>query len=116
MIHSGINRLLQHFPDRDFSPVNIDAYNSRAVAEAELIRDFIILHYHATTRIDTPLWARARTMSIPDTLAGRIALFADRGLLTSSADELFSHSSWLAVMLGQGITPRSHNPLYGHQK
>lgn len=115
MIHSGITRLLQHFPDRDFSPVNTDAYNVRGVAEAELIRDFIILHYHATIRVDAPLWAHARTMTIPETLRGRIALFADRGLLTSSADELFSHSSWLAVMWGQGVTPRSYNPLYGRQ-
>lgn len=116
MIHSGINRLLQHFPDRDFSPVNTDACNSRAAAEAELIRDFIILHYHATARTDAPLWTRARTMPIPETLRARIDLFADRGLLTSSAEELFSHSSWLAVMLGQGVVPRSYNRLYDHQK
>ncbi|WP_414069085.1 tryptophan 7-halogenase, partial [Staphylococcus aureus] len=47
MIQSGIARLLDMFPQRDFSPVLIDRYNARARFEYERIRDFLILHYYA---------------------------------------------------------------------
>ncbi|ALL13850.1 tryptophan halogenase family protein [Caulobacter henricii] len=111
MVHSGLVKLLQHFPDREFSPVNIDTYNRRVSEEAQEVRDFIILHYHATTRRDSEFWAYVASMPIPDSLRDRIAIFRDRGMLVSRPDELFSQSSWLAVMLGQGVIPQSYNPL-----
>ena len=113
LVQSGIYRLLQHFPDRDFSPVNIAGYNRRLGREVELIRDFVILHYHATQRDDTPFWRHAAAMAIPDSLTERVEAFRDRGLLYQvGADEYFSMGSWLAVMLGQGIAPPAGNPLY----
>jgi len=112
MVHSGIMKLLQHFPDRSFSPLIIDSYNRRISEEAEQIRDFIILHYHATERDDSPFWNQVRTMAVPDSLTERVGLFAERGLLVSRPDETFSQTSWLAVMLGQNIMPRAHNPLF----
>ncbi|ADL02209.1 tryptophan halogenase family protein [Brevundimonas subvibrioides] len=116
MVQSGIYRLLQHFPDSRFSPVNIETYNRRLGAEVALIRDFVILHYHATQRDDTAFWRHMATMPIPDTLSQRVEAFRDRGLLyQSGADEYFSQGSWLAVMYGQGIMPTGHNPLYDLQ-
>jgi tryptophan 7-halogenase len=116
LVQAGITRLLQHWPDLGFSPANTEAYNRRLGREIELIRDFVILHYHATERDDTPFWRHVRDMAIPDTLAERVEMFRDRGLLYQvGADEYFSQGSWLAVMYGQGITPRTHNPLYGYQ-
>jgi len=115
MVHSGLVKLLQHFPDRDFSPVNIATYNGRVREAAERIRDFIILHYHVTQRRDTPFWDYVATMPIPDSLAERVEIFRDRGLILSRPDELFSASSWLAVMIGQGIAPRGYNPLVNRQ-
>ncbi|HZW17117.1 MAG TPA: tryptophan halogenase family protein [Brevundimonas sp.] len=117
LVQSGITRLLQHFPDRAFSPVNIAAYNRRLGREVELIRDFVILHYHATQRDDTPFWRQVATMPIPDSLAERVEVFRDRALLYQvGADEYFSQGSWLAVMYGQGIQPRTFNPLYEYQQ
>jgi tryptophan halogenase len=111
MIHLGLNRLLQHFPERSFSPRNIEAFNLRTRGDAEIIRDFVILHYHATTRAGVKFWDYVRTMPIPDSLALRVELFRERGLLISGAEETFSQSSWLAVLLGQGIEPETCNPL-----
>ena len=116
MVQSGIYRLLQHFPDSRFSPVNIESYNRRLGAEVALIRDFVILHYHATQRDDTAFWRHMSTRSVPETLSQRVEAFRDRGLLyQSGADEYFSQGSWLAVMYGQGIHPTGHNPLYDLQ-
>ena len=116
LVQAGITRLLQHFPDRDFSPVNIAGYNRRLGREVELIRDFVILHYHASQRDDSPFWRQVAAMPIPDSLAERVEAFRDRAMLYQvGADEYFSQGSWLAVMYGQGIRPRSFNPLYAFQ-
>lgn len=100
----------------DFSPVNIDGYNRRLGREVELIRDFVILHYHASRRDDSPFWRQVAAMPIPDSLSERVEAFRDRALLYQvGADEYFSQGSWLAVMYGQGITPRGPSPLYAYQ-
>ena len=116
LVQVGIFRLLQHWPDMAFSQTNTKAYNRRLVREIEMVRDFVILHYHATDRDDTPFWRYVRDMPIPDSLAERVELFRDRGLMFQvGADEYFQATSWLAVMYGQGIVPRTHNPLYDYQ-
>ena len=113
MVQAAITRLLQHFPDTDFSPVNTDLFNRRLERENAMLRDFVILHYHLTERDDTPLWRHVGAMPIPDSLAERVEAFRDRGLLFQvGADEYFSQASWLSVLHGQGCTPRMHNPLY----
>jgi tryptophan halogenase len=114
LIQASINKLLQHFPDRGFSPVNREVFNQRIHADMETIRDFLILHYHATAR-DGDLWSYVRQMPIPDSLAQRIELFRERGQLVIHPDEMFTPTSWLAVLLGQNIRPRSYTPLVaGH--
>ncbi len=107
LIQSGIARLVNLFPDREFNPAVIDRYNAQTAFEIERIRDFIILHYVATERDDTPLWNHCRTMDIPDELAENIRLFRDSGRFYRNAEELFALTSWVEVMIGQRILPRA---------
>ena len=111
MIQSGIARLLNLLPQRDFSPVLIERYNAQARFEYEHIRDFLILHYHATERDDTPFWKQCRTMSIPPALADNIRLFRDSGRFFRDGEEMFATPSWVQVMLGQRIAPQGYHPL-----
>jgi tryptophan halogenase len=111
LIQSGISKLLELFPREGFDDVLVDRYNARLAFEFDRIRDFIVLHYHATERNDTPFWNQCRTMSIPPELEANIDLFRDSGRFYRNADELFADISWIEVMLGQRIEPRAYHPL-----
>ena len=110
LIQSGIARLINLMPDRDFSPVLIDRYNAQAAFEFERIRDFLILHYWATERRDTPFWRYCGEMSIPEPLAETVRLFKDSGRFFRNAEEMFAITSWVQVMLGQHIVPQHYHP------
>ena len=110
LIQSGVARLLNLMPDRTFSPVLIERYNSQAAFEFERIRDFLILHYFATERRDTPFWQYCGNMQIPEQLADNIRLFQDSGRFYRNAEEMFAITSWVQVMLGQHILPRNYHP------
>jgi tryptophan halogenase len=111
LIQSAITRLLALFPDRGFAPADIAYYNRTTALEYERIRDFLILHYHATGRDDSPFWRQCRTMPIPDTLAQRIDLYRSRGRFFPSELDLFLEPSWVAVMEGQHVRPAQPDPM-----
>ncbi len=110
LIQSGISKLLELFPREGFDAV-ASKYNARIAFEFDRIRDFIVLHYHATERNDTPFWDYCRTMSIPPELQANIDLFRENGSFYRNADELFADISWIQVMVGQRIVPRAYHPL-----
>jgi tryptophan halogenase len=111
LIQAGIQRLLGLFPDRDFDPLLSDRFNRESTFEYERTRDFLILHYHATRRDDTPFWDYCRTMSIPEPLRETIAMFRNDGRYFRNGEDFFALPSWVQVMLGQGIVPRSYHPI-----
>lgn len=111
LIQSGISKLIALFPDRDFSQTDTDEYNRLLTVGCHHIRDFIILHYVATGRSNSPFWEQMQVMEIPFSLKRKMALMRDKGRFFRYDDELFSVVSWLAVMEGQGIGPRRYNPI-----
>ncbi|MFY8095357.1 MAG: tryptophan halogenase family protein [Niveispirillum sp.] len=111
LIQTGITKLLDFFPGPQIDPAEVREYNALAQAEFEAVRDFLILHYHVTERSDTGFWDHCRTMEIPDSLQSRIALFRRRGRVSTRARALFTDTSWIAVMIGQGIMPETYDPL-----
>ncbi len=111
LIQSSISRLMYFFPSTVMSEVDIDEYNRLFRREFEHIRDFVMLHYHATQRDDSPMWNYCRTMPIPESLRRKIDLFQSHGRLFSEPDELFAQGSWFQVMQGQGLRPRGYSPV-----
>lgn len=110
-IQSGIQKLLALFPDKGFSPVERNEFNRLMAAQYDAVRDFIILHYKATERHDTPFWDHVRNMAIPDSLETKLALFREKGRLFRYDDDLFAVPSWVAVLLGQHVLPKGYSPL-----
>jgi tryptophan halogenase len=111
LIQIAILNLIQLFPDRGFDPADAEEFNRIMNLEFERVRDFLVLHYHATTRGGTPFWDHCRTMPIPDSLAYKEELFRERGVLVIHRDGFFQEPSWLSVFFGQGVMPRRVDPL-----
>jgi tryptophan halogenase len=111
LVMSGMYKLLEHFPDRDFAASNIDSYNAEVGREMERIRDFIVLHYCLTGRVDTPFWRDCARIELPDSLAERIELYRRTGRVRPLPGELFSDVSWFYIFEGLQVRPESHDPL-----
>ncbi|KQN80614.1 tryptophan halogenase family protein [Sphingomonas sp. Leaf62] len=111
LIQSGITKLLTLFPDRNCDPALADRFNDVFARDMDGIKDFLILHYHATSGRSEPLWQHCRTMELPGRLVAREAQYRRSGRLILDGDELFRDASWLAVLNGQGIVAQGYNPL-----
>jgi len=111
LFHSGITRLVQNFPFAGITDASRHHFNAASQHEAENIRDFIIMHYKLTERDDSDYWRGRRDMTIPDSLAERMALYRESAKLYQLPDEVFRVDSWLQVMHGQRLRPESWHHL-----
>lgn len=111
LIQSAIAKFMGLFPHAGFDQIDIDNYNAQSALEMEYIKDFIVLHYKVTDRDDSEFWRYCKNMKISDRLQAKIDLFNANGRIYRENTELFNETSWLAVMHGQGLTPRGYHPL-----
>lgn len=111
MIQTGIARLLSLFPRAGFEAADIAEYNAQSAAEYAANRDFIILHFKATTRTDSPFWNYCREMSIPDSLQHKLDLYRSNGRIFRKNEELFAELSWLQVFQGQHVHAKGYHPM-----
>ena len=105
LVQAAITQLIERFPDSRPAAADRAAFNAAIDAEYDRVRDFLILHYHATTRADSAFWNDVRTMAVPDSLRDRIALWRRTAQVPAYGHGLFLEPSWVAVLLGQGIVP-----------
>ena len=111
LIQRAVLRLIRMLPAGPVSQRDVAEFNEQQFADMEQIRDFLILHYKVTNRRDSPFWLQCAEMEIPESLDQKIELFRETGRVFRKNEELFAENSWIQVMLGQGITPRSYHPV-----
>ena len=111
LIQSGIVRLISLFPHDGIRPDLVAEYNRQSRYEFEYIRDFIIMHYYLNERDDSQFWRDMRGMDVPERLTEKIRLFRETGTLVEDQLDIFLETSWLQVMLGQGVMPKDYHPL-----
>ncbi len=112
LIQAMIQRFVFFFPGHCFDQASIDKFNQLARKEMEEIRDFLVLHYAATERDDTPFWRHCRAIRKPDTLQQRWDMYEQTGniIVEVGVGNLFRESSWFAVYDGQGLRPKAYHP------
>ena len=111
LINTGINKLIALVSLGGITQAQEDSFNRLTGKEYERIRDFLILHYKATSRDDSEFWNYCRTMPVPDSLTEKMELFRLNGQIFREDDELFTETSWAAVMMGQGVAMQGRNPM-----
>lgn len=105
LVQGAIAQLIEMFPIGQVREDDIAEFNRATDVEYDRIRDFLILHYHATTRDDSSFWNHVRTMEVPDSLHQKMQLWRQSARVAKYSQGLFFEPSWLAVYLGQGIVP-----------
>ena len=111
LVYKTLVHFIKHFPDSDFDANNEQAFNQKIDADFEEIRDFIILHYCTSNRIDTHFWRWCQTMSVPESLNKKIRLFKDRGQIEHTQGQFFTSDSWYSILEGMNIRPKKYHPL-----
>jgi tryptophan halogenase len=111
LVQSGIARLMALFPTTAFTQAEIDRFNFESVRDYVDIRDFLVLHYQATEREDSEFWRYCNNLHPTEGLAEKLALFESSGRVIREHNELFTETSWLSVMAGQGVQPRGFHPV-----
>ncbi|MEL0252000.1 MAG: tryptophan halogenase family protein [Novosphingobium sp.] len=111
LIQRAILRIVRMLPAGEISQRDIGEFNDQQFTDMEQIRDFLVLHYKATDRRDTPFWRHCASMEVPASLEHKMELFRETGRVFRKNEELFAENSWVQVMMGQGINPQSHHPV-----
>ncbi len=111
LIQTALAKLLFFLPGDNFDQAAIDKFNSLVRTEYEEIRDFLVLHYTATERDDTPFWKHCRAIKKPATLVQRWQMYERNANILDPPGELFRVPSWFAVYTGQGVRPSAYHPI-----
>ncbi|ALH80802.1 tryptophan halogenase family protein [Sphingopyxis macrogoltabida] len=111
LIQRAVLRFIRMMPNGRVSERDAAEFNDQQRLDIEQIRDFVILHYKATNRRDSPFWRHVANMPIPASLEQKIELFRETGRVFRKNEELFAENSWVQVMMGQGIEPQSYHPI-----
>jgi len=105
LVQGAIAQLIELFPIGRIRDEDRAEFNRVTDAEYDRIRDFLILHYHATERADSSFWNHIRTMDVPDSLHQKMELWRRSAHVAKYSQGLFFEPSWVAVYVGQGIMP-----------
>ncbi|MBS2965973.1 tryptophan 7-halogenase [Actinocrinis puniceicyclus] len=116
-IQHAIEQLVKHFPDERWDPALVRSYNDKVARVVDGVKEFLVLHYRATDRADTPYWRETKLRKIPDGLADRLEAAAAH-LLDESTVYPYYHGfepySWNTMLLGLGWTPARPRPALAH--
>ena len=110
-VQSAIEQLFKFFPTLAFEQEDINEYNQQTNYKIESVRNLLITHYHVTSRDDSDFWRYCRTMAVPPEVSQKINQFSYNGRIIRFNDNMYENTSWFQIMNGQGLTPKTYDPL-----
>lgn len=116
-IQHGIEELVNHFPGADIDEETAGSYN-RVVGQCiDGVRDFLILHYRASSRADTEFWRATKSVELPGDLGERLDLWKRRlpnARNINPSFHGFEAYSYSVMLLGLNYRPESSLPALDH--
>lgn len=85
-------------------------YNEELSGSWARVRDFTAQHFRLNARSGEPFWDAARAAPVSPELAGKIDLFAARGMFAHFNCEAHVEDGWALCMAGHGVVPRGFDP------
>jgi len=115
-IQHAIEELVNHFPGND--PATIKSYNKAIAGCIDGVRDFLVLHYYASTRTDSAFWqATKKEIKLPDNLAEGLELWKRRLPTNRTINPQFhgfEAYSYSVMLLGLGFRPAESLPILNY--
>lgn len=117
-IQHAIEQLIYHFPNQSFREESRQNYNKAIANCIDAIRDFLILHYHATDRNNTEFWRAVKhDIQVPNELQERLKLWKIRLPNDKNIDPNyhgFKSGSYAVMLLGLNYVPQESLPVLDH--
>lgn len=110
LIYEAIANFIGLFPSKVVKRELVEKYNQLQARSYMTIRDLLILHYWANNR-EGEFWDYCRNMDIPDRLRHKVDLYQNAGRLFRQDNELFGDTSWISVLVGQGVKTSHYNSI-----
>ncbi|HSG39005.1 MAG TPA: tryptophan 7-halogenase, partial [Thermoanaerobaculia bacterium] len=116
-IQNSVEELVNHLPAGGYDEESVRSYN-RVVGECiDGVRDFLVLHYSASDRMDTEFWRTTKTLKTSDDLAERLNLWKKRlpnARTINSNFHGFEAYSYSVMLLGLNYHPETSLPALDH--
>lgn len=109
LVETAIEKIILSFQKPEYNEHTVNKFNDVTFLEYERVRDFIILHYKANQRTDSPMWEFCRNMEMPEKLTEKYLLYKNEGVVKQYPWEIFGKDSWLAIFDGFKIYPEKYN-------
>lgn len=98
-------------PNEALAQPTQDEYNRLMNIEYDGVRDFIVMHYCTSQRVDSDFWRDWHQREIPHSLKAKLELYKSQGRLARNDMDLFASNSWYAVLTGMKRFPVSYDPI-----
>lgn len=117
-IQHGIEELVAAFPDRTIDPALVKQYNKARAHCVDGVREFLTIHYCASTREDTPFWkATKKDIKLSDELKERMEQWKMHFPNSRNINQHyhgFEAYSYSVMLEGLGYLPQRSLPVLDH--
>jgi flavin-dependent dehydrogenase len=116
-IQNGIEELVNHFPGAVPDPGTVASYNRVVGDVIDGVRDFLILHYRTSDRVDNEFWQATKRVEVSAELGERLELWKQRlpnGRNINPRFHGFESYSYSVMLLGLNYRPESSLPALDH--
>lgn len=111
LLERDIERLLTLIPTRRDMGVEAREYERRFADDHDHADLFQQAFFMAEGLSDGPYWQAAKAQAVPEKLARKLTMFADRGVLVAYDLEPLHPEDWTILHLGMGLRPTRHDRL-----